>query len=87
MMTECGHGLQVRLTLNQYFVNNQYQGGREAEYTNWHPAAVPDAPGVNCMQLLSATVYDGQWMTYECEDNYLNVHAVCQLKSVFINNS
>jgi len=53
--------------------------GREAQYTNWHPAAVPDLRGKNCMQLLSGTALDGLWMTYECINNYINTHALCQL--------
>ena len=51
-----------------------------AEYTNWHPVAAPDADGVNCMQMLSGTFYDGLWMTYACQDSYVNTHALCQLK-------
>ena len=57
-------------------------GGREAVYTNWHPAAVPELRGKNCMQLLSGTALDGQWMTYECINNYINTHALCQLMLV-----
>ena len=57
-------------------------GGREAVYTNWHPAAVPDLRGKDCMQLLSGTALDGLWMTYECINNYINTHALCQLMLV-----
>ena len=49
-------------------------------YTDWHPAAVPEVEQFNCMQFLSATEYQGQWMTYNCFDDFLNTHALCQLK-------
>ena len=65
-------------------------------YSDWHPAAVPDVEQFNCMQFLSGTVYEGfngfiiiiftnlvnvgQWMTYNCYDDFLNTHALCQLK-------
>merc|ERR1712227_610230 len=53
--------------------------GRNAEYTNWHPSAVWNVDGKNCMQLLSGTALDGQWMTFDCSNNYINTHALCQL--------
>merc|ERR1719427_636307 len=48
-------------------------------YTHWHPAAVPEHSSFNCMQFLSATDYDAQWMTFLCIDDYINTHPLCQL--------
>ena len=49
-------------------------------YSDWHPSATPDHQGFNCMQLLSGTFYEGQWMTFECYDDFIDTHALCQLK-------
>ena len=64
---------------------NLTRGKRElnvtANYTYWkRPEAAPDNPEYNCMQLLSGTDYNGAWMTRDCEDDLLNVRALCQLK-------
>merc|ERR1712123_280836 len=32
----------------------------------------------NCMQLLSATGSQGDWMTFLCNDDYINTHPLCQ---------
>jgi len=54
--------------------------GEIANYTLWHPQAVPgEDNNHDCMQLLSTLVYGGQWMTFECSNNYIDVHPVCQL--------
>ena len=55
-------------------------GGITLGYTNWHPLATPEAAGVNCMQLLSGTFFAGQWMTFACQDDFIDTHALCQLK-------
>merc|ERR1712236_26057 len=49
-------------------------------YTHWHPAAVPEHSSFNCMQFLSGTNYEAQWMTFLCIDDYINTHPLCQLK-------
>ena len=49
-------------------------------YSDWHPSAAPDHEGLNCMQLLSGTSFDGQWMTFNCNDDFIDTHALCQLK-------
>merc|ERR1712215_78553 len=49
-------------------------------YTHWHPAAVPEHSSFNCMQFLSGTNYEAQWMTFLCIDDYNNTHPLCQLK-------
>jgi len=52
----------------------------EAEYANWNDQAVPEHKSFNCMQLLSGTVYEGEWMTILCgEDNYTSALSLCQL--------
>jgi hypothetical protein len=54
--------------------------GDPMTYSDWHPSAAPDHNGFNCMQLLSGTFYEGQWMTFECYDDFIDTHALCQLK-------
>merc|ERR1712121_22007 len=54
--------------------------GDIANYTNWHPQAIPgEDNNHDCMQLLSASTFGGQWMTFECSNNFIDVHPVCQL--------
>ena len=53
--------------------------GGPVDYTNWNPRAVPNHASFNCMQLLSATGSQGQWMTFLCGDDYINTHPLCQL--------
>merc|ERR1739838_625782 len=50
-----------------------------ASYTNWNHFAAPDHSSYNCMQLLSATGSEGEWMTFLCGDDYINTHPLCQL--------
>lgn len=57
------------------------KGNRKANYTNWNSLAVPNIRGKNCMQLLSGPL-DGTWMTFDCNDNFISVHALCQIKLV-----
>merc|ERR1712110_320312 len=56
-----------------------------AVYTNWAAGAAPDAKGINCMQFVSGTDMEemgmrGVWSTFDCSNNYINTHALCQLK-------
>ena len=54
--------------------------GLRANYTNWHEMATPCIySGVNCMQMLSGTAYQGQWMTFQCSNNFITSHPLCQL--------
>jgi len=50
-------------------------------YDNWNQYAVPNHKSYNCMQLLSATASEGEWMTFLCGDDYINTHPLCQLTS------
>jgi len=50
-------------------------------WDNWNQYAVPDHESYNCMQLLSATGSEGEWMTFLCGDDYINTHPLCQLTS------
>merc|ERR1712110_96289 len=56
-----------------------------AVYTNWAAGAAPDAKGINCMQFVSGTDMEemgmrGVWSTFDCSNNYISTHALCQLK-------
>merc|ERR1711973_164684 len=54
--------------------------GLTANFTFWNDAAVPEFEGgFNCMQFLSATAFGGEWMTFECSNNFIQVHPFCQL--------
>lgn len=57
----------------------EWPEGGSANFTYWHDAAVPEMQNYNCMQLLSATCYDGRWMTFQCSDAFINTHPICQL--------
>ena len=80
MMMEFGSGLKVsRFEFFLVFYHFLTLGG-EAEYANWNDQAVPEHKSFNCMQLLSGTVYEGEWMTILCgEDNYTSALSLCQL--------
>ena len=65
---------------------NSYEilGGRDltdTNYTNWDDYADPilNSTELNCMQLLSGTIYNGTWMPRDCNDAF-NKGALCQLK-------
>lgn len=50
-------------------------------WSNWNEMAVPNITGhdQNCMQYLSGTAFGGEWMTFQCSNNYIQVHPLCQL--------
>jgi len=50
-------------------------------YSDWNEAAVPNITGhrLNCMQYLSGTAFDGEWMTFDCSNDFIQVHPLCQL--------
>ena len=70
----------IVMSVKWFVLSHLIAGGTPVDFSFWHPSAATDHDGFNCMQLLSGTFYDGQWMTFECYDDFIDTHALCQLK-------
>merc|ERR1712179_161200 len=58
----------------------EWENSGTAVYTNWHKDALPEVHAYDCMQFLSGTYYQGQWMNFQCYDNFISTRPLCQLK-------
>ena len=75
---------QRQIAISQYS-SLIFAGNTPATYTNWAEGSAPDHKGLNCMQFVSGTDMEelgmrGQWGTFECTNDFINTHALCQLK-------